>query len=205
MKAEDRFDLVIRDQVEQHFPDLLRDFGSYAHLWIKAQIWQESRMDPDAVSPAGAQGLMQLMPATDLEIDGKLDGSDVVGNIDNGVRYLAEQYHYFPEIPAPRERLRFSLASYNGGRGYVNRALSLARINAGHPGNYSDWQAAGSLPGDWQRWEVAKMQLMDPNCVVHGLRPDARQMIEYVHYIESRYSQYLAAAHVPRTNPAWRA
>ena len=73
MKNENRFDQIIHDQVEQHFPELLQDLTPFGWLWVKAQVWQESRMDPEAISPCGAKGLMQLMPATDQEIDGDID------------------------------------------------------------------------------------------------------------------------------------
>ena len=39
---------------------------------VKAQVWQESAFDPSAVSPCGAQGLLQLMPETDFMLDGDM-------------------------------------------------------------------------------------------------------------------------------------
>ncbi len=48
-------------------------------------------------------------------------------NLRAGIAYLYRQYYRFPEIPDPVERVKFALASYNGGRGYINAALSLAR------------------------------------------------------------------------------
>jgi membrane-bound lytic murein transglycosylase MltF len=187
---EERFDLAINDHVERLFPSLLLDLGPYAWLWVKAQIWQESRMNPNAISPAGAVGLMQLMPATDLEIDGDLDGADVIGNIDNGVRYLARQYEKLLEIPAPAERLRFALASYNGGRGYINKALELSREACGLAKSFTAWNKAGRPAGQWQAWAFAHAFLADERCRVKGKTPDHVQICGYVAHIETRYRYY---------------
>lgn len=194
MKDEDRFDLVIVDMIEKHFPELLQDLTGFGWLWVKAQIWQESRFNPLAESPAGARGLMQLMPGTDMEIDGDIDAFDVVGNIENGVKYLADQYRHLTEIPDYRERLLFALACYNGGRGYVNKALELAREAEGLQLKFSDWRQAGSLPGHWQIFGVGGQLLADPRCLCGGKHPDHVQMLDYAALIESRYIHYIGRA-----------
>ena len=189
--AEDRFDLVIADHVDRLFPDLFKDFGPLGWFWVRAQVWQESRMNPDAESSVGAKGLMQLMPATDLEIDGDIDGADVVGNIDNGVRYLAEQYHHLMEICDPVERIRFSLASYNGGRGYINYAMVMARDAEGLPATFTAWIAAGRPGGRFQQWSFTREFLKDKRCRPKGRNADWKQMFDYVEKIEGRYHHYL--------------
>jgi len=193
-KREDAFDLLISDLVEKHFPELLLDHGPLGWLWVKAQIWQESRMNPKAISPAGAQGLMQLMPATDLEIDGKLDGEDVVGGVNNGIRYLADQYRHLTEIVNPSERIRFSLASYNGGRGYINFAMVIARDEEGLPGSFKRWNDLGRQPGLFQAWKHTREYLKDKRCKPGGKYPDWKQMFDYVERIERRYWHYVAEA-----------
>ncbi|GIX47858.1 MAG: hypothetical protein KatS3mg131_2069 [Candidatus Tectimicrobiota bacterium] len=55
---------------------------------VKAVIRCESNFDPQAVSPRGAQGLMQLLPATQALL-GLRDPFDAAANLDAGVRYLA--------------------------------------------------------------------------------------------------------------------
>ena len=186
------YDPIIRRTVEEHFPELLDHFGPLGWLWIRAQIWQESRLDPEALSPVGVAGLMQLMPATDLEIDGEIDGTrDPAGNVLDGVRYLAQQYRKLGEVPTYGSRLRLALASYNGGRGYVNAALALARQAEGKPFGFRAWRNAGSPPGIWQTWKQARLFLADPACRVRGRRPDYRQMIDYVERIHARAQHYL--------------
>ena len=191
MKSEDRFDSIIHSMIEKHFPSLLTDLTPFGWLWVKAQIWQESRMDPEAVSSAGAQGLMQLMPATDLEIDGDLDGVDVEGNIENGVMYLAKQYHCMSEIISHEERMRFALACYNGGRGYVNYALALARDAEGLPGSFRNWERSGRHAGFWQTWQYSSPFLTDCRIVIGGKSPDHKQILDYVAKIEARFRFYL--------------
>ncbi len=184
---DDRFDLIFFDKIEQHFPELLEDLP-LGHLLVKAQIWQESRFDPQAVSSAGAMGLMQLMPGTasDLKVD---DPFDPVQNIDGGVRYLADQYRHLLEIPTYEERIRFALASYNGGRGYINHALVQARDAEGLPASFRRWNREGRPPGFWQQWSVAREYLRTDK-----IRCDWEQMWDYVERIEGRYRHYLGIA-----------
>ena len=75
---------------------------------VKAVIACESRFDPQAVSPRGAQGLMQLMPATQATL-GVADAFDPKRNIDAGVRYLTLMRKIFGT------RLDLLLAAYNAG------------------------------------------------------------------------------------------
>jgi soluble lytic murein transglycosylase-like protein len=79
---------------------------------LRAVIEIESAFDPLAVSPAGAQGLMQLMPALAEEL-GVTDAFDARQNIMAGARYLAYLLHHHGGD------LSLALASYNAGPGAV--------------------------------------------------------------------------------------
>lgn len=75
----------------------------------------ESNFDPKAVSEAGAQGLMQLMPATAADMD-VVDPFDPRQNIFGGVRYL----RYLTDLYGGD--LARAIAAYNAGPSAVNRA-----------------------------------------------------------------------------------
>lgn len=185
------YDDLIKKNVSEHFPELLDAFGCNGWLWIKAQAYQESRFDPRAKSPAGARGLMQLMPRTDMEIDGDDDGFDPQGNIENGVKYLSEQYRRLAEIPHATDRLKAAFASYNGGRGYINKALALGRVRVAQPEGYEQWSSVGAPRGAWQLWPVIATLLQSPECDHGGLWPDHGQMLEYVAKIEGYFTQLI--------------
>jgi soluble lytic murein transglycosylase-like protein len=79
---------------------------------IRAIIHAESAYQPDARSPKGAQGLMQLMPETAAELR-VTDPFDPEDNIDGGARYLSRLLREF------QGDLELAAAAYNAGPGAV--------------------------------------------------------------------------------------
>ena len=81
---------------------------------VFAIIRVESDFDPRAVSPAGARGLMQLMPATAEEM-GVSSIFDTAQNIAGGTQYIAQMLELFDD------NLRLALAAYNAGPATVKQ------------------------------------------------------------------------------------
>lgn len=81
---------------------------------VKAVIQVESGYNPEAVSPKGAVGLMQLMPATAARY-GVTNATEPMANIQGGTRYLADLLKLFDND------LSLALAAYNAGENAVLR------------------------------------------------------------------------------------
>ncbi len=86
-------------------------YGIPPDLFLR-QLGAESSWNPDAVSPAGATGIGQLMPGTAAELG--VDPSDPMQNIDGSARYLKQQYDKFGDW-------KLALAAYNAGPGAVEK------------------------------------------------------------------------------------
>ena len=78
---------------------------------LAAQLMAESGFDPGAVSPAGAQGIAQFMPATAASY-GLRDPFDPVAAIDAQAHLMSDLLRQFGSIP-------LALAAYNAGPGAV--------------------------------------------------------------------------------------
>lgn len=87
---------------------------------LEALVWQESCWRQGAVSPKGARGLAQLMPATARELG--VDAADARANLIGGARYLRRMLDMFD---GDVER---ALAAYNAGPGRVQRARGIPAI-----------------------------------------------------------------------------
>jgi soluble lytic murein transglycosylase len=125
---------VEQDQVPSYFLDLYyplqyenairanaRKHDLDPHL-VMGLIRQESGYDPEARSPVGATGLMQIMPATGRELSGRIRMifterrlTDPEDNIQLGTLYLRQLLNRFNGVP------ELAIASYNGGMGNVSK------------------------------------------------------------------------------------
>jgi soluble lytic murein transglycosylase-like protein len=94
-----RFDEIITKMADKYKID---------SALIKAVIKAESNFDHQAISPVGAQGLMQLMPATATQLQVE-DAFHPEKNIEGGVRYLKYLLNNY------RGNLTLALAAYNAG------------------------------------------------------------------------------------------
>ena len=105
------YDKIINQAARRH--------GLDPHL-VRAVITAESDFDPTCVSPAGAMGLMQLMPETARDL-GVSDPFDPAQNIEGGTRYLAGLLRRFDGD------LNKALAAYNWGPSNVEAGGRLPR------------------------------------------------------------------------------
>ncbi len=108
--------------------------AGYDWQLLAAIAYQESRFRTDLSSWAGAIGLMGLMPRT-AAIYG-VEGDDLKNpemSIMAGASYLKYLTKAFTKIPDPDERIKFVLASYNGGNGHIEDARALAKKYGDNP------------------------------------------------------------------------
>ncbi|MGE5584424.1 MAG: lytic transglycosylase domain-containing protein [Bacillota bacterium] len=117
----------VQDLALEHNPSLGRTRAGELAVWITVQarrhgldpclvgavVAAESSFRPDAVSPAGARGLMQLMPATARALG--VDAGCPYANVAGGVRYLRAQLERFGSLAV-------ALAAYNAGPARIARA-----------------------------------------------------------------------------------
>lgn len=119
---------------------------------LEAVARQESNFNPKAVSPAGAQGLMQIIPSTQQML-GVTDPFDPEQSANAGAKYLRQQLDAFGGDPAK------ALAAYNAGPGAVNKYggvppyketqnyVNKIMTSMGQPGQASPASTAMAAPG----------------------------------------------------------
>lgn len=125
---EDRYKEIVKDKVDSGVdlkkalfsPGLDKIIETEAEIQqvdsalVKAVVLHGSAGNPDAVSPVGAKGLMQLMDGTAKEL-GVENSFDIVENLRGGIKYLKQQLKTFDND------LDLALAAYNAGPGNVKK------------------------------------------------------------------------------------
>ncbi len=105
---------------------------------LASMIYQESEFKPHVTSWVGAYGLMQLMPET-MKAYGITEDSSEKSQINAGVRLLKSfESQLPPTITDSVERIKFVLASYNGGLAHVLDARRLAKKFGKNPNVWTD-------------------------------------------------------------------
>ena len=177
--------LSLREGKISHYDELFKKYAKRIDWdWrlLASLAYTESNFDTTAVSWAGAEGLMQLMPRT-AHAMGLPEGMEKnpEESIKAAVKYLELTARSFDNIPE-EERINFTLASYNSGIGHVLDAMALA-------------EKYGSNKYVW-RDNVEKYILLksneeyftDPVCK-HGYFR-GRETYNFVRDIMNRYEQY---------------
>ncbi len=156
-------------------PYLKRYAKLYGFDWLKiaAMAYQESHLERNIHSRAGAVGIMQMLPETAHEV-GIRDIYSVGSNIQAGVKYLAylrDTYFNDPGI-TPADRIDFALAAYNAGP---------VRIEALR-------QKAGEMGLDPNKWffNVEKV----------ALRETGWETVQYVANVYKYYIAYKSAERI---------
>ena len=121
---------------------LFQQFGQVYELdWLLliAQGYQESRLNQAARSPAGAIGVMQLLPTTAADV-GIENITELDNNIHAGVRYLRWMIdrYYADDDMDDDNRLLFALASYNAGPRRVRQMRQQAEAEGLDPNQWFD-------------------------------------------------------------------
>jgi soluble lytic murein transglycosylase-like protein len=111
--SQGKADTRERHKIEKSIQKAARKYNLSPGL-IRGVVQAESNFRVDAVSRAGAQGLMQLMPGTAKEL-GVTKPLDIDQNIDGGARYLRKMLDRFGGD------VKLALAAYNAGPGTVRK------------------------------------------------------------------------------------
>lgn len=126
----DRYDVQIKASAKEFLPVV--DW----RLW-KAQLYQESLLNPNAVSPVGARGLAQFMPRTWQEVSRELRISatahDPKWSIRAGAYYMAKMRRFWKAPRPEADRHSLAMASYNAGAGNLFKA----QVKAGGVNDYA--------------------------------------------------------------------
>lgn len=159
------YDDIFKHYADIYFPNMVR------WPWFKAQGMAESNLRLDAVSEAGARGIMQIMPATGAEIARHFQIVpslfDPRCNIQFGIFYMRRMWDIFKHEEG-LERLRFAFGGYNAGAGNIIKA-----------------QAKTDRPDNW---EAVRSQLHQ----ITGAA-NAQQTTDYVRRIEKYRLQIIEA------------
>ncbi len=157
-----------------------KDLG-WDWILVKSLIYQESQFRNIKNDWSGAQGLMQLMPATAAEL-GVEDLNDPEQNIRAGSLYLKRMYEQWESIPDSVQRIKFAMASYNCGYGHIRDGQRLTQKQGR---DSLSWDSGV----DFYVRKLSDPQYYNDPVVEHGYARGS-EPYQYVRDIFERYGHY---------------
>lgn len=193
--SERHHDPLLETALPKYAHAVQRNAEIYGLDWrlVMAVMKQESNFNSKAVSRRGAYGLMQVLPATGIEVAEKLGYDNLRhphSNIRGGMFYLAKLYGLFEGAPEA-DRVRLSLAAYNAGPGRIYDAQELAAYLGDNPHSWLSIEKA--LPLLSKRYYTLHQSVWDGGKPRSGYFGKSRQTILYVRNVLNTYEQYKAA------------
>lgn len=190
-----RIDWATRNIIRSYGETIKKYSLKYGFDWrlTLAVMKAESSFLDSVVSPAGAEGLMQIMPATQIDLAVALDLENVVEpqtNIRAGIYYLSRLYKLF-EGADENDRLRLTLAAYNAGPGRVFDAQDVARYMNEDPMRWASVRDA--LPLLSNRYYTLHRQVWEAQKPRSGVFSNHRETISYVEKVMNYYDEYRLA------------
>ena len=153
-------------------------------LLLASVAYQESKFNPNVRGFGGAYGMMQFMPNTGPKY-GVYPSSPPNVQILGAMKKMSKDFNSWNQIPDKAQREKFTLATYNAGRGHIEDAQRLARKHGLNPfiwdGNVEEMMANLSK-SEYYRDEVVR------NGAMRGARTN--------HYVKTIYTRYLEWASV---------
>ena len=151
---------------------------------LSAIAYNESRYKLHLVSPRGAQGIMQIMPATARAFGVKEGLMEPETNIRIGAKLVRriERSLKFSPGTSPGDRQSMVLASYNGGIGHVTDARRLAEKYGANPDSWADVSYYLRLK--------AQPQYAQDEVVKCGKFNGAAETIGFVRLVTNKYQAY---------------
>jgi membrane-bound lytic murein transglycosylase F len=134
------------DHIETRLPPLRMSFeaagreSGFRWQLLAALGYQESKWKARAVSPAGAQGIMMLMPQTATKM-GVKNVFEPDENIMGGARYLAHMKDRIPKRILDPDRTWLAMAAYNIGIGHLEDARIITQMRKKNPDRWSEVRA----------------------------------------------------------------
>ena len=178
------------------YTDLVKKYSDRYHLdWplVLAVMKQESRFDQEAVSYAGAYGLMQIMPITQSELVDKLGVADAAtprNNIRAGVYHLRSMFRAFPKARGI-DRIELALAAYNAGLTRIMGAREIARYLGEDPNSLEVIKR--TLPLLSHTYYSLHQDIWQDDKPPCGYFAGYRQTVTYVENIMQYYDDYSLA------------
>jgi len=166
------------------YDEVFKEAGKkYGIDWrmLAALAYQESQFNPQARSPGGAIGIMQLMPGTAVHL-GVRNPENAEQNINAGARYLRTMMDKFGKTARPKEKILMALAAYNIGYGHIEDARKLAAKVGLDPDRWSGHVEKAAL--------MLKQQKYAREARFGYIRCDFT--LKFVKTVQSRFEQYVS-------------